>query len=319
MKKRITVIGCSGFVGSHVAAAALKQNYSVVGTMRDINSANAEHLRAQFSSITPEPDSFTLMSASAFNTDSLSTAMDGSDGVIVCAGSPENKPETIELMTALANNVCDIALEKNIGKVVFTSSTGSTNPPEGEPELKNEIDHWSDDELQYEQKKYAAVGKTRLDKIVLEKMQSSNGKLLTATINPSMIGGPSYLGQPSTIHQFLAAVIGGKYMKDSIPNDSMSLIDARDLAALHLAALDNPQASGRYFGIKNSWHWRDILSEIERQHPGYQKPAIDSNEEIKTPTQFDLSRQKTLGVDLRELPEIIADSLEAAKTFGLIS
>ena len=319
MSKQITIIGCGGFVGSHVTAKALEKGYTVVGTVTDKNSAKATSLQNKLQKIAKNDQAFLLKQASAFDSVQLAEAMKDSEGVIVCAGSPENKPETIELMTALATNVCDAAMELGIPKAVFTSSTGSTNPPSGEPQLKNEVDHWSDDALQYEQGKFAAVGKTRLDKIVRDKMQSSDDKLTTATINPSMIAGPSLLETPSTIHNFLAAVINGQYMKDSIPNDSMSLIDARDLAELHIAALENPDASGRYFGLKNSWHWQDILSEIENLVPSYQKPKPDPTEERRQPTQFDFTRQQSLGVELRDLQEMLADSLEAAKAFGLLN
>jgi nucleoside-diphosphate-sugar epimerase len=90
-------------------------------------------------------------------------------------------------------------------------------------------------------------------------------------------------------------------MADKIPNSSMSLIDVRDLAALHVAALKHAAAHGRYFGVKQSWHWRDILRALKRAWPAYRMPAIDPNEVPVRPTRFDLTRQASLGVRLRDL------------------
>ena len=227
--------------------------------------------------------------------------MAGTSGVIVCAGSPVIEPKTIDLMVALAENVSDAAMEAGIGRAVFTSSTGSTNPPEGEPALKNETLHWSDPDKQFLEGKFAAAGKTRLDRIVLDKMATSGGRFRVVVINPSMIVGPAFQPEPVVSLIRFAEIIRGERMADRIPNSSMSLTDVRDLAVLHVNALEKKDASGRYFGVKKSWHWRDILAALEGVWPAYRMPASDPDEVPVQPTRFDLTRQKSLGAELRGL------------------
>lgn len=304
-QKPICVIGASGFVGSHVTAELLSRGVHVHGTTRDIRAPKSDWLRNMAAQVAKDGAELTLHAASAFDKDSLAAAMDGSDGVIMCAGSAKIEPETIPLMEALAENVSDVAIEQGIERAVFTSSTGSTNPPDGEPELKREMDHWSDPDVQLAAKKYAAVGKTRLDQTVLGKMASSGGTFRVVTINPSLIAGPCYQLEPVTSLKMFAAILNGERLTDSVPNSSMSMIDVRDLAKLHVAALDNPSASGRYFGVKKSWHWREILEALEKAAPGYKMPAIDPNETPVRATQFDLSRQATLGVEIRDIDAIL--------------
>ena len=164
----ICVVGCSGFVGSHVTAALLARGYHVAGTLRDAEGDNRLWLMAKVAPAASGANRLTLFSADVFDTASLKPAMAGCSGAIVCAGSPVIEPETIELMAAVAENVCEAAIGAGIGRAVFTSSTGSTNPPGGEPDLKNEVEHWSDPDRQLRQGKFAAVGKTRLDRTVLE-------------------------------------------------------------------------------------------------------------------------------------------------------
>ncbi len=314
----ICVVGCGGFVGSHVTAELLSRGYNVHGTLRDSESDKARLLASDLASKASGSNELNLFSADVFDKASLKPAMAGCSGVVVCAGSPVIEPETIELMAAVAENVSDAAIEMGVRRAVFTSSTGSTNPPEGEPDIKNEVDHWSDPDLQLKAGKFAAVGKTRLDRTVLAKMAASDGAFRVCIINPSMIVGPAYQREPVVSLVRFAAIINGERFADKIPNSSMSMVDVRDLAALHVNALENEQASGRYFGVKQSWHWRDILKALERACPGYVMPAPDPNEVPVRATQFDLTRQNSLGVKLRGLDEMLAGLVEELRRREMI-
>ncbi len=314
----ICVVGCSGFVGSHVAAELLRRGYDVHGTLRVAKGPNADWLMSGVATAASGDNELTLFSADAYDSASFAPAMEGCTGAIVCAGSPVIEPETIDLMAAVAENVTQAALDAGIRRAVYTSSTGSTNPPEGEPELKNEVDHWSDPNLQLEQKKYAAVGKTRLDRTVLDKMDASDGAFRVVVINPSMIVGPSFAPEPTVSQTRFAAIIHGERHADKIPNSSMSMVDARDLAALHVNALENEAARGRYFGVRQSWHWRDILAALERVYPDYKMPEPDPDEEPVRETRFDTTRHDSLGAQLRGLDEMLEGMIAELKRRGMI-
>lgn len=312
-QKTVCVIGASGFVGSNVAEALLARGTRVHGTVRDLKDPKYDWVRTEVASAARGGGELILHEAAAEDKESLKAAMDGTSGVIVCAGVEKVEPETIKVMRALALNCCDAALELGIGSAVFTSSTGSTNPKEGEPPLKKEMKHWSDFATQLTQGKFAAVAKTLLDTIVLEKAAASNGALRTATINPSLIAGPCKKPEPVNSMKMVAAILSGQRMGDAVPNGSMSMIDVRDLAALHIAALENESASGRYFGVKQSWHWRDILAALERVVPSYSMPQIDPDEAPVRPTQFDLTRQQSLGVEVRDLDATLEGVVQELK------
>lgn len=303
--KTVCVIGASGFVGSNVVEALLARGTRVHGTVRDPGDPKYDWVRTEVAGAARGGGELVLHEATAQDKESLKAAMAGASGVIVCAGVEKVEPETIAVMRALALNTCDAALELGIGSVVFTSSTGSTNPKEGEPEMKKEMEHWSDFATQLTQGKFAAVAKTLLDTIVLEKAAASNGALRTVTINPSLIAGPCKKPEPVNSMKMIAAILSGQRMGDAVPNGSMSMIDVRDLAALHIAALENEDAHGRYFGVKESWHWRDILAALERVVPGYEMPAVNLDEAPVRPTTFDLSRRDSLGVEVRGLEAIL--------------
>ena len=312
---KVAVIGCGGYVGSYVTRALVARGHDVRGSVRDASPERTGWIVEKAAA--GAGDRFQLIEADVFDQASIVRAMSGCDGTIVCAGSPKIEPETIPLMAAVAGNCCDAALETGVRAAVFTSSTGSTNPPEGEPEFKNEVDHWSDDELQMQTGKYAAVGKTRLDRTMLQKAESSAGALRGVTINPSTVTGPCMSPEPATSLRSYAAIIRGERMT-TVPNSSMSLIDVRDLAALHVAALEQESASGRYFGVRQSWHWQEILDELGRQVPEYTPPRLEPGVVPVRATGFDLTRQASLGVAVRDLPEILAAAVAELRARGMV-
>ena len=313
---KIAVLGVSGFVGSHIATLLLAQGHDVVGGLRQSGGRDTDWLKDTAQEKARKGTKLSLVDYSAENLHSTKEAINGACGVICSAGSSQNEPKTINLMEAIAKNVSEAAIEAGI-PAVFTSSTGSTNPPEGEPKLKNEIDHWSDTEVQIAQKKYAAAGKTFHDRIIMSRL-ATKPTWRAAIINPSMVTGPCYQEKPVSGLIRFAEIINGETISSKISNSSMSMIDVRDLATLHVAALFNKQASGRYFGVKRSWHWQDILATIQRHCPSYKPPALGSDEEPMLPTAFDLTRQQSLGVPIRNLDEIIVAHIKEIRRFDLI-
>jgi nucleoside-diphosphate-sugar epimerase len=308
--KTICVIGCSGFVGSHVTAELLAKGYNVNGTLRNASPANTGWLTGDVAAKAREGAKLALFSTNVLDRLSLLDAMEGCDSVIVCAGTEKQEQATIDLMVGMANLVCDLAVALGMDAAVFTSSTGSTNPPGEEPALKNENDHWSDPQKQLEAGKFSPAAKTLMDKAVLQKMDEYAGAFRGITFNPSMITGPCFQPEPVASLRSFKAILDGERMADAIPNWSMSMIHVQDLARLHIAAMENPEARGRYFGVRQSWHWRDILVALQRAAPDYKMPAIDPDEVPARVTAFDLSRRDSLGVDVRDIDDILLDVVD---------
>ena len=60
-------------------------------------------------------------------------------------------------------NILHSAKRNKVKTVVICSSTASTNPNE-QIDKKNEIDHWSDESTQIENKKFTSAAKTVMEK-----------------------------------------------------------------------------------------------------------------------------------------------------------
>ena len=113
-----------------------------------------------------------------------------------------------------------------------------------------------------------------------------------------------------TMKSFLGIASGS--MK-KVPNDSSSLIHLQDLAKLFLAAYESPSASGRYFGVLESFHWSDIYNECQKLIPDMQMPEPISENRV-APTQFDFKRRDSLGVKIRDFPTIMRETVEWIKS-----
>ena len=124
-----------------------------------------------------------------------------------------------------------------------------------------------------------------------------------------MIVGNGLGDEPSQSERFFRSILNGERFSDRAPDGSMSMIHVEDLAALHLAALDQGGARGRHFGVVRSWHWQDILDALARVAPAWTAPSWPEGRERARPTRFDTTRRDALGVELRGVDAMLGDLL----------
>lgn len=116
----------------------------------------------------------------------------------------------------------------------------------------------------------------------------------------------------------IVAIASGKW-PTKIPNDSMSLIDVRDCAAHHVAAFEGKR-DGRFMSLVESWHWNDLIKAFKAVCPNMSDPEpLGPDVELATPTRFDTTRMKSLGVEERPMDVIIADSVAFLRDRKILS
>jgi nucleoside-diphosphate-sugar epimerase len=255
--------------------------------------------------------------------------MAGADGVFIACliptyAGPSGKPARemddeqgyAEIIMPTVNgclNILRSAVRHGVGNAVICSSTSSTNPVPPVP-IKNERDHWSDERQQCRAKKYTSATKTVMEKAAIE-FAEENG-LRLSIILPTGMFGPVILPDQmnENPHVWLQDLIdGGEGRHRKIPNDSTSMIHLHDLAGLFLAAYENPNASGRYFGVYDSWHWQDIYAELQKILPDMKQPDPLTEAPVQA-TGFDFTRRDSLGVALRDIPTLLRETIEWLKS-----
>ena len=324
--KLIAVTGASGLVGSHITREALARGYRVNGTLRDASAPEkAPYLKA----LPGAADRLRLFSGDMSDEGAFDTPFSGADCVYIACLIPiyagptgkravdmDDEEGDRDIIMPTVNgclNIMRAAIRQGVKTIVICSSTSSTNPIPAAP-IKNEVDHWSDAAAQRRAKKYTSATKTVMEKAAMALAAKHDVRL--SILLPTGMCGPVILpehmqGNPQVWLKRL--IEGGEGRHQQIPNDSSSMIHLHDLAALFLAAYENPAASGRYFGVYASWHWQDIYSELQKLLPSMKMPAPIVEEPV-APTGFDTTRRDSLGVPVRDIPTLLKDTVDWLKT-----
>jgi len=325
-RKTLCVAGASGVAGSHIVQAALARGYRVIGTMRNAaDPAKAPYLHA----LPGGADALKLFSADMNEEGAFDEAVAGADGLFIAtlipvyagpSGTPavqmddaQGYAEIIMPTVDGCMNILRSAARRGVKTVVVCSSTSSTNPVPPVP-VKNEVDHWSDPAQQCSQKKYTSATKAVMEKAAMA-FAEEHGIRLSVLLPTGMYGPvllPEHMERNPQV--WLKRLIEtGTPRHERMPNDSTSMIHLEDLGALFLAAYENPDASGRYFGVYDSWPWMDLYRELERLVPGMTMPAPFDGAP-NPPTRFDFTRRDSLGVPVRDIPTLLAETISWLKT-----
>ena len=165
------VVGCSGFVGSHVTKALLQRGLSVRGTCRDPGQTRARFEDSWTKNQSLELTEFSLPEdGSPVPEEILDKLVEGVVGVFLCAGHDKQEPATIDFMIDAALSVLKAVRKINSRiPVVMTSTNGKSNlPGAAAGALKNEIEFWSDPAKQNSASQFSPAGETLMEIKALE-------------------------------------------------------------------------------------------------------------------------------------------------------
>ncbi len=315
MARKLAIAGASGLVGANIAREALARGYEVVGAMRNPDGP-ARGLKA----LAGADQRLRLMAADM--------AVEGADGVFIAClipvyAAPDGTPARelddargyAEIINPTVNgclNIMRSAIRAGIRDIVICSSTSSTNPIPAVP-VKNEVDHWSDEAEQVAAKKYTSATKTVMEKAALALAEEHGVRL--RILLPTLMIGPMVLPQHAeegfmwSLRKMLRGEVGRHQVT---PNDSSSMAHIEDVANLFLAAYESPTAQGRYYAVRESWHWNDIYAALREIEPSIRVPEPYVGEKA-APTRFDFTRRDSLGVTMRDIPQVLAAAVGYAK------
>ena len=319
--KSVCIAGASGLVGANITKAALAGGYAVKGTLR--NPQDPDKAPYLFG-LPGGEERLTLHQAEMASPGDFDEAMAGTDCVFIASliptyfgadGTPARElddargyEEIVRPTLDGCMNILHSARAAGVRNVVICSSTSSTNPVPPVP-CKTE-DDWSDEQEQYRAKKYTSAAKTVMEKAALQFAAENDIRL--CILLPTIMLGPALLpihAQQGFLARLRGMLAGEPPQTERIPNGSISMIHLEDLAALFMAAYENPSAQGRYFGVYESWHWQDLYKELKKLIPEMQMPA-PLEEPPEPPTTFNFTRRDSLGVALRDIPTLLRDTVD---------
>ena len=239
--ERVLVTGITGYIGQHCAAELLRQGYEVVGTIRSRSKAKAT--QSAIACVAPVQNlSFT--EADLLSNKGWTDALKGCSFVLHVASpfvmaEPKDENELIAPAVEGTRRVIVAAQQAGVKRLVLTSSTFAIIAGK-ETGLYGPAD-WSDTD--------ANIGAYAKSKTLAERAAwdaAKGGDMEMTVINPGAVFGPSLgaelEGQSVAI---MTKMITGKM--PMLPDMAMGMIDVRDVAKLHVAAMTAKGAAGKRF------------------------------------------------------------------------
>lgn len=338
--RTIVVTGISGYVGKWVAHALLAKGYAVRGTLRDLSKKEqvTKTLRKSLGDAAAARLSF--FEADLLNKDDWPAAFTGADAVMhvatnVVGMEPKDPQSVIRPAIEGTDNVLAGAEANNITRVLITSSIATVGYGQNHTKGKRVYteDNWTDlDNMRWT---WAyCIGKTRAEQHAWREAEERG--LAITTIHPGMILGPPLDTDAGVSIGLIKGLLTGT--PKAFPDLGFSLIDVRDVADMHVAALENEAAAGqRYLCTARYMHFNEIADVLRKAYPD--APVPDKSvpswlmrllvrwqptirqviNDIGNEKHFDGSKGRALmGRDYRTPEETILDSARGLIDLGLV-
>jgi len=243
----VLVTGGSGFVGSHCILALLDEGHEVRTTVRDLK--REPDVRAMLKVGGAEPgERLSFFAADLEREEGWAEAVSGCDYVLHVASPfppevPDDEDELIVPAREGALRVLRAARDAGVKRVVLTSSfaaVGYGHPPRSTPfDETSWTDPEGDDVRPY------VKSKTLAERAAWDFVEREGGGLELSVVNPVAIFGPVLGPDVSTSILLVQRLMNGAV--PGCPKLYFGIIDVRDVASLHLAAMTHPAARGERF------------------------------------------------------------------------
>jgi len=259
---RVLVTGATGFVGAHTTRALLEAGHPVTVLVRD-----PARLPLTLGTLGVSRTDVELVVGDMGDAAAVGRAMVGVSAVVHSAAvvslEKARAAEVLAANPAGTATVIDAAVERSLDPIIYVSSTASLWQ-RGLPSLHTELPpaHLE-----------SAYGKSKSLAEAYVRERQAKGAPIVVTYPASVMGPPA--GQAAgEVSSALATHFDMGWLP--LPHASWSVIDARDLAAVHLAALEPGRGPRRYL-CGGTYMTMAELAVIYRDLTGRRFPAVWSS------------------------------------------
>ncbi len=248
-KKTVLVTGITGFIAKQVALEFLKADYHVRGTVR--SAAKADLVRQTLSAHT-EVSNLDFAEADLLSDNGWDRTVRGCDCVAHVASpvplaQPKDENELIKPAVEGTLRVLRAAHNAGVKRFVQTSSVAAIAA--GHDKTVLDENDWSD--LGHPRSSPYVKSKTLAERAARNFVASETDNMHYASINPSYVFGPPLDEDISASLEVISMLLSGKY--PAAPRLHFSAVDVRDVARMHVLAMETNQPSGgRYIAASDS-------------------------------------------------------------------
>ncbi|MGM8363650.1 SDR family oxidoreductase [Flavobacterium sp. ARAG 55.4] len=313
--KRVLVTGGSGFVGIHTILQLLKQDYSVATTIRSL-SKREEISNALVENGITNLEKLHFYEANLIADEGWDTAVKDCDYVLHVASpfpaqDPKNEDDLIIPARDGALRVLKASKKAGVKRVVLTSSFAAVGYSINIPNHIFTEEDWTDitDSLPAYIK-----SKTIAEKAAWDFVNKEGLGLELVVINPVGIFGPA-IGNITSASLDIAVIGILNGTTNQGGNFTMGVVDVRDVADLHIRAMENPNSMGQRFlaNADGVMSFADVAQLFKSKRP---ELAINVAEIAPTAKEFykEMSNQKArtfLGWNPRSKEEALLASVDS--------
>jgi nucleoside-diphosphate-sugar epimerase len=251
----------------------LQQGYTVRTTVRDLGREAG--VRAALGKVVDTADKLSFYAANLTSDDGWDAAVGGCDYVLHVASplgvaEPKDPNELIVPAREGAKRAVGAAIKAGVKRVVLTSSVAATSKAPGGPDSVSDETVWTD---------VAAPGvsaysqsKTLAERAAWDLIAASDGSTTLATVNPALVLAPVLSGDYSESVQVIERLLSGRV--PGLPRLGFNVVDARDVADLHIRAMTAPEAAGQRFIAAANFAWMADMAAILRAHMGAEAAKV---------------------------------------------
>lgn len=275
MSDRVLVTGISGFLGGHVALQLLEAGYTVRGSVR--NLAKADKVRQTLSKAGADISRLEFVALDLLSDAGWHEAMADVRYLQHTASpfvleTPKDPDELIRPAVDGTRRALQAALASQVERVVLTSSIAAIQYGHDDYSRPYTEADWTN----VEGKGTGAYpkSKTLAEREAWRLMEAAGRRNDLAVINPAGIFGPLLDEDPGTSSTLVRRLMDGKL--PAVPKLAMSIVDVRDVAALHVDAMTNPAAGGERCIASEGTYWMSDIGRLLR--PAFPDRRIPTGE-----------------------------------------
>lgn len=270
----VLLTGVSGFIAKHVALKLLNAGYAVRGTLRRMD--RADEVRAALAPyLTEQAGELSFVQADLESDAGWADAFQGVTSLVHTASpfplaSPKDPATVIRPAVEGTERVLKAAAAAGVTRVVLTSSTVAVLNETKLDTLQDEAD-WCDTHLPTTST--YAKSKTLAERAAWE-IAKARGLKLT-TINPGLVVGPPLDEHYGSSLALVERILKGK--DPMMPPFGFPMVDVRDVAEMHLRALQRPETAGRrYIASSGSMAMVDMARTLKAAYPTRRLPTREA-------------------------------------------
>lgn len=265
MAETVLVTGGSGFIGGWCIVELLRRGYVVRTTVRSL--AKEQAVRDALRPHAPSGQKLSFVAADLTKDDGWAAAMAGCGYVLHVAsplgiGGADEAQALIDTAREGTLRVLRAAVAARVKRVVSTSSCAACRGS-GKDDVSDET-VWTDPDG-------PDLNGYRLSKVFAEKaawdfVKEGGGATELVTVLPSAVFGPVLTRDNLGSVQIVQRLLDGRL--PATPQVGMCVVDVRDVAEMHVRAMESPAAAGERFIAAGDFLWMKDIANLLRERLG---------------------------------------------------